>query len=349
LTGHPSSFISIITKMTVTEVGEFSLIQRFSRILEQRLPAGLVGIGDDCAVIPQSGSTSLLVTADLLIEDVHFLTSAISPFDLGHKALAVNLSDIAAMGGKPTFAFISLAVPQHTQVSWLDGFYEGFRAFAQSHGVFVLGGDTTQSPSAIAINITLMGEAEPPNIKLRSTAIAGDIVCVTGILGDSAGGLKAILENIPADSADLHQLLQQHHRPQPHVKAGQWLGQHTSVHALMDVSDGIASDLQRIAEQSRCGVRIQLETLPISLALQNCAKKFGWNATKMATEGGEDYCLLATVDPKSYDELNKKFQVEFNHPLYAIGEITSTQNELLFFQEDTSQSFANSGFNHFKR
>jgi thiamine-monophosphate kinase len=265
----------------LSELGEFGLIDRFSRRFLQKLPAGVVGIGDDCAVIPQNEQTSLLVTTDALVENIHFLRSAIRPEDLGYKALAVNLSDIAAMGGTPSHIFLSLAIPKECEVEWLDQFFEGFYGLAQSESVTVLGGDTTQSPGPFVINVTLLGTARTEFVKFRSTAQVGDWVCVTGYLGDSSGGLRSLLEDRPADE-DIRRLREAHHRPRPHLAEGKWLASQSGVHAMMDISDGIDSDLRRIMEQSNQGVRIDLEKLPRSPSLKNASALYQWNDVELA-------------------------------------------------------------------
>src|SRR3982750_3695953 len=208
--------------MKLSDLGEFGLIERFSGQFLKGLQPGVVGIGDDAAVIPQDEENSLLVTTDMLIEDTHFLRSAIPPSDLGHKALAVNLRDIAGMGG-----------------------------------------DTPKVLAWVVVNITALGTIANRHIKLRSAARPGQVVCGTGNLGDSGSGLRLLLEKKARD-ADAETLIGRHHRPLPHVGEGQWLGARTNVHAMMDVSDGIDSDLKRIIEKSGCGRAIDLGRLPLS-------------------------------------------------------------------------------------
>jgi thiamine monophosphate kinase len=256
-------------------------------------PSGVVGIGDDCAVLPQREGVDTLVTTDLLIEGRHFLLSDVSPYELGWKSAAVNISDIAAMGGKPVASFLSIALPKelppvasgrqeglrapatktlrdrsHFQsrpeapmsagasgdsVSrWVDRFIAGFRELSSRFGVPLLGGDTSASPSELFINVTVLGECPHGRAVLRSGAVAGDLICVTGPLGDSAAGLKLILER--ADSGDTpapsEALIRRHYLPMPRVAEGMALRECPGVHAMMDISDGIASDLRHILKAS---------------------------------------------------------------------------------------------------
>lgn len=332
--------------MKVSDLGEIGLIQRFSSRFLDRLPSGTRGIGDDCAVIPSRGGSSLLVTTDMLVEDVHFLRRRISPLDLGYKSLAVNLSDIAAMGGKATSTFLSLAIPPDTEVSWVDSFFEGFGSLAEEFEVMLLGGDTTRSPGPIAINVAVLGLIRSKDIKYRSSARPGDVICVTDTLGDSAAGLRAILENRPHDEA-IAPLIRRHHRPRPHLVQGGWLARQSAVHAMMDLSDGLNSDLRRILENSGCGVVVRIEQLPISDALKTQAARLGWNSRELAISGGEDYCLLLTVDAGSYEGLARRYRRKFRSELFRVGEITEGPARVRYFKGDEEISVPSRGYEHF--
>ncbi len=333
--------------MELSDLGEFGLIERFSGQFLKGLKPGVVGIGDDAAVIPQDEINSLLVTTDMLIEDTHFLRSAIPPADLGHKALAVNLSDIAGMGGKPAHVFLSLGLPPDLDVAWVDQFFAGLRALADQHGVRLLGGDTTKSLAGIVVNITALGMIANRNIKLRSAARPGDVVCVTGNLGDSGAGLRLLLEKKKRDN-DAETLIGRHHRPAPHVDEGRWLGVKADVHAMMDVSDGIDSDLKRIIEKSGCGMDIDLGRLSLSEELKRVCQMHKWDTSELAVAGGEDYCLLLTVSPSAFAGLAAEFSKTFHRPLTAIGEVTAHVGSLRWLAQGQPQSFGNGGWDHFK-
>lgn len=337
-------------RLIIEDLGEFGFIARFSRDFLRKLPPGPLGIGDDCAVIPWKGRKKLLVTTDLLIDGVHFLRERISPLDLGYKSLAVNLSDIAAMGGSPRWAFLSIAIPPGTEVAWLDEFFRGWRQLALRTGVHLLGGDTTKSRNGLVINVVILGEADGKNIRYRSSARPGDIVAVTGNLGDSEGGLRLILKNIPDNKLKPEEryLVKRHYRPRPHLEEGRFLASQPEVRAMMDVSDGIDSDLRRIMERSGCGVRVSLEQLPVSSALKKCCRKFGWNLDEVAAAGGEDYCLLLTVAPEKFTSLAEKFYRRFGRPLPAIGHIIAEKNRLQYLRNGHQVSLGSSGYDHFK-
>lgn len=336
-------------KLRIEDLGEFGFIARFSRDFLKRLPAGVTGIGDDCAVIPWKGRKKLLVTTDLLIDGVHFLKERISARDLGYKSLAVNLSDIAAMGGSPRWAFLSIAIPAETEVSWLDEFFRGWRQLAARTGVQLLGGDTTKSRAGLVINVAVMGEADETHLKYRSSARPGDIVAVTDNLGDSEGGLRLILrgEEKSRTKPEEKYLISRHYRPRPHLEEGRFLAGQPEVRAMMDVSDGIDSDLRRIMERSGCGVMVFLEQLPISLALKKCAGRFNWNLDEVAAAGGEDYCLLLTVAPEKFTGLAEKFFRRFGRPLPAIGQITDEKGQLRYFRNGHQVELKKSGYDHF--
>ncbi|MBC7362985.1 MAG: thiamine-phosphate kinase [Candidatus Aminicenantes bacterium] len=336
--------------LKLTDIGEFGFIARFSPAFLADLPKKLKGIGDDCAVIPWKDHRHLLVTTDLLVDGVHFLKDKITAEDLGYKSLAVNLSDIAAMGGRPLFAFLSLAIPPETELTYLDGFFRGWHELSRQTGVHLLGGDTTRSLEKLVINVAVLGEARTPFIKYRSEARAGDIIAVTGPLGDSEGGLRLILSGLTEKklAAEEKYLLRRHFRPQPHLEEGQFLARQPEVRAMMDVSDGLDSDLRRIMEQSDCGVEVKLEKLPVSKQLRVCSQKYGWNLEEMAAAGGEDYCLLVTVAPEKFLALKRKFHQRFKRPLTDIGLITSRKGEKIYLRDGQRVELKKSGFDHFK-
>ena len=276
----------------MSNIGEFDLIERISaQFRDNQLSTGrALGIGDDCAVLPQREGLDTLVTTDLLIEERHFLLSDISPWQLGWKSAAVNISDIAAMGGRPEATFLSIALPQKIPskvrssgaecaddvpvADWVDKFIGGFKALSGRFGVTLLGGDTSASPDKLFINVTVLGSCPHGAAILRSGAKAGDLVCVTGPLGDAAAGLKLILDRAASPDgsvasggqASCHSersrgifslqeqtLIRRHYEPVPRVAEGIALRECGGVHAMMDISDGIASDLRHILKASGSG------------------------------------------------------------------------------------------------
>lgn len=332
--------------MKLTDIGEFGFIQRFAGAFQSRLPNGVTGIGDDCAIIPWTAETSQLVTTDMLVEDVHFLRHKTRPEALGEKSLAVNLSDIAAMGGRPCHAFLSIGIPAAVEVEWLDAFFVGLRALAEREQVTLLGGDTTASTGPLIINIAVLGLIASAQIKHRSAARPGDAICVTGDLGDAGGGLRVLLDNLTMDEAELY-LLDRQHRPRAHVQEGQWLGEQAAVHAMLDVSDGIDADIRHIMEQSDCGAIIELDRLPRSPALRNAAQRHHWDTEQLAATSGEDYCLLLTVAPEALTDVQAAFMAQFARPLTPIGTITAQARQLVYTRNGQPVPFHHHGYTHF--
>jgi thiamine-monophosphate kinase len=269
------------------------------------------------------------------------LRSHISPQDLGYKSIAVNLSDIAAMGGTPKYVFISMAMPANTNYAWLNKYLHAVKSILEKYNVLLLGGDTTGSKHDLMISVTVVGEAHPKKIKYRSGAKLGDIVCVTRNLGDSAAGLFCIKYKINSKT-----LIKSHYRPTPEIDAGLFLAKLHGVHSMIDVSDGINSDLQRIMDSSHCGVAIDLKSLPISRELTKLAKQRKFSALEVAAIGGEDYCLLTTVASPAFKTIAAQFQDKFNRPLIPIGRITDG-NKLKYFSQGKPVSLKMRGFSHF--
>ncbi len=281
----------------------------------------ITGIGDDCAVLPLgcaagsgnpdgrdlSDAESLVVTTDMLVEGVHFQRDTISARELGAKSLAVNLSDVAAMGARPVASFLSLALPAECQGEWAAEFMAGYRQLSEHHDVMLAGGDTTASKNGIAINVTAIGRTATKNLKFRSGAQVGDIVAVTGFLGESAAGLRDI-----SDGCGDTFFASVHRNPVPQVAEGQWLGARPEVHSMMDLSDGLASDLLHILRASDVSAEIDLEAIPTPVEID------------LAVAGGEDYKLLLTASSEHWGALSRDFQTRFGAPLHPIGHIVES-------------------------
>jgi thiamine-monophosphate kinase len=335
--------------VNLKEIGEFGFIDRISRGCLLR-PEGIVrAIGDDAAAYRSEAGVLNLVTTDLLIERVHFLRDATDATSLGHKALAVNLSDIAAMGGMARNAFVSIAVPPGVDLDFLDGLYRGMKRLAAEHGVNILGGDTTSSRVDLVINVAVTGSVAEDEVLCRDTARVGDVIFSSGCLGDSRAGLYLILNRIAADTAYLKALLDAHHRPRPCLHEGRFLATYAGVRAAIDVSDGLSSDLGHIVRQSGVGARLFADRLPLSPALQQFCRRFGFDPIGYALAGGEDYCLIFTVAPAAADALARDFLTAFGQSPARIGEITDTGQTELIEGSGHSSVLASSGWNHFKK
>ncbi len=334
---------------TLKDIGEFGFIEKISRGCLIR-PEGIVrAIGDDAAAFRVPDDMVTLVTTDLLVERIHFLREAGTGFDLGHKALAVNLSDIAAMGGTALEAFVSLAIPDTCDLEYLETIYDGMRNLATPHRVNILGGDTTRAKRDLVLSLTLVGGVAPKELLGRDTAQAGDLIYSTGTVGESGAGLYLILNKIHRDEAYLNHLLTAHLLPRPHLEEGRFLAQFTGVHSAIDVSDGLSSDIGHIAEASGVGVRLWADKIPISDALRSFCSRFDLDPVEFALSGGEDYTLLCTVDPRQGTAVEAGFKQRFGNPLFAIGEVTRERSQILVLPDGRTRSFTGTGWNHFKK
>ena len=328
-----------------TERRLIEIIRRAAR----RAPAVRVGIGDDCAVLEPAAGSLLLATTDLLIEDVHFRRRWAAPTDIGWKALAVNVSDIAAMGGRPRWGLIALACPDAVTVEEAEGFYAGVQALATEHDVVIVGGDTCASPGGWIVNVTLLGEAVRAPL-LRSTARAGDVIAVTGSLGRSAAGLALLEANpapagVPGDArADVTAA---HLRPRPRTREGLWLGEAGGVTAMIDLSDGLATDLGHLCEESAVGARVDLARIPVDGSVREVARALGRDAVHWATGGGEDYELLLTCAPDALDRLAGGLARATGTALTAVGEMMPAADGIRYLDACGETVSIGPGFEHF--
>lgn len=304
---------------TVGDFGEFVLIERLRKRLGAASDADLVvGPGDDAAVW-RSGGAYTIATTDTMVAGVHFLPARVRWHDVGWKALATNVSDIAAMGGTPRFALVTLALPPETPVDGIDGvdaLYDGLRECARAYGVTVAGGDIVSAP-VLSIAIALVGDAQvaedgAPLLLRRSAALVGDVVAVTGALGGSAGGLRALLNNSERTEA-VDRLIARHMRPEPRIDDGR-AAVIAGVRCGIDVSDGLVQDLGHVCEASGVDAILRLTSLPIDADLVTA---FPEDASRMAATGGEDYELLLVGTPAAINALS------LTTPVTVIGEIVA--------------------------
>jgi thiamine-monophosphate kinase len=334
-----------MSQPATTERRLIEIIRRAAR----RAPAVRVGIGDDCAVLEPAAGSLLLATTDLLIEDVHFRRRWATPTDIGWKALAVNVSDIAAMGGRPRWGLIALACPETVAVDEAEAFFAGVQALATEHDVAIVGGDTAASPGGWIVNVTLLGEAVRAPL-MRSTAHAGDVIAVTGSLGRSAAGLALLeatpaLSSVPGDArADVTAA---HLRPRPRTREGQWLSEAGGVTSMIDLSDGLATDLGHLCEESGVGARVDLKRIPIEASVHAVALALGRDTLHWATGGGEDYELLLTCSREAFDRLASGLARATGTQLTAVGEMTRAAEGIRYLDACGEAVSVRSGFEHF--
>ncbi len=336
------------TKSTISSTGEFELIRRLESIIATAISPNdlVVGIGDDTAVIRQSGSNQgLLITCDIQIEGEHFKREKLTPYQIGRRAAAVNLSDIAAMGGKPTFALLSLGLDPSIPLNDFDRLVKGIRDQFAQYDTVIIGGNMSKH-SSLLIDITLLGTADLDKLLLRKTARPGDRLYVSGTPGASAAG-RIIMQRQTCVDEKWHPLVQKHIQPLPRLELARLLADKNLASAAIDISDGLVADLYHICEQSNAGARIDQSTLP--LFDQSCEfESFtGKSITDTILYGGEDYELLFTVPAdkprESLDEIAGLTQT----PIHEIGSITKTPQITLYSREKGDQILTNKGWDHF--
>ncbi|MBA2393409.1 MAG: thiamine-phosphate kinase [Ktedonobacteraceae bacterium] len=302
---------------------EFELIAHLTRGLPPRSDVAL-GVGDDCAILDLNGDTLLLATSDSQVEGVHFKRQFSSPEQVGRKALAVNLSDIAAMGGEPRYALISLILPADLPRSYIDVLYTGIRHEATHYATAIVGGNIASSSNstALVIDITLLGTIERGHAITRSGAQSGDTLMVTGALGDSAAGLYTLLHPSARYPRNAQEILRTVHRaPQPRVRVGRILSQFGPeiITSMLDISDGLSGDLAHLCTCSNVGVYIELAHLPLSSSIRAVAASIGYDPFTWALHGGEDYELLFTVSPGHAQEVSEAVHAATSVSVTAIG------------------------------
>jgi len=319
--------------MHLSKIGEFGLIKSLQKKCVVHRPEILTGIGDDTAVI-RVADRKLLVTSDMMLEGVHFDLSFSTFSQLGHKLLAINISDIFAMGGKPQYFLVSIGIPTRHMASDIHELYKGITKLAKKFKVAVIGGDTCSSKNGLVLNGTLIGYAKQP-IK-RSGAKIGDSIFINNTLGDSAMGLR-ILKNrkkkihsfVPATSNI--KLMQKHLLPKPKP-----LNTLSKVTSMIDISDGLLIDLSHICDESRVGAVIHKDKVPVSRELTLIAKKFGVDPIELALKGGEDYCLLFTAPSGIKTDA------------FKIGEIVR-KDRFIVDEKGRKKTFKPEGYEHFKK
>jgi thiamine-monophosphate kinase len=321
-----------MTKRTeISELGEFGLIQRLSKG-NTKHSGTIKSIGDDCAVI-DAKPLKTLVTTDFLLEDIHFDLSYTPLKHLGYKAVVVNVSDIYAMNGTPKHITVSIAVSNRFSVEALEEIYAGIYLACENYGIDVIGGDTTSSPKGLIISITAIGEAAEDKIVYRNQAKEGDLICVTGNLGAAYLGLQILIREKqvyledpnmkPEITEENSYLIERILKPEAKKKVIDYFkSENILPHAMIDISDGLSSELMHICSQSKVGCLIEEKEIPIDQTAYDQAMKFNLDPTVCALSGGEDYELLFTIDPKDREKIIQ------NEGISIIGLITKPEDGL---------------------
>lgn len=334
--------------MKLSELGEFGLIDILTKDLIHN-PAGVIkGAGDDTAVLEVGGDIWLLFTTDMMVEGVHFSLDYSTFRQVGWKALAVNLSDIAAMGGRPTHALVSLAVSPRLKPPDLLELYDGLREAAGAHGVNIVGGDTVGNPDRLVLNVALLGEVAAGKAVYRSGALPGDKVYVTGDLGAPAAGLY-LFQNpaLPCSPEAADYCRRAHTAPNPRVGAGRFLAR-CGVSSMDDISDGLASEMHEICGASGVGCLIRREDVPIDPRVREVAGKAGIDPLEWALFGGEDLELVFTAGPEAEEMIKREARGE-GIKVYPVGVITASGGVCLEQPGGKVLPLPRGGFDHFRK
>ncbi len=336
--------------MMVRDLGEYPLVARLCERLERNFGIDkrvIVGLGDDAAVLELNG-VRLALTIDTQLENVHFRRRWMPPFDLGWKSVAISVSDVVAMGGKPVAALLGLGLTGDESVAFIDEFYEGAIALCQSTGTLLLGGDTARSPIGLMVSSVLVGFLEGEPIR-RSGAQIGDAIIVTGFVGEASAGFWLLEKNVSEieTSSLLRHCIERFRRPSPRVNAIQVL-RSFPVHAAIDISDGLVIDAQRMAIASKVQILLDLTKFPLSPALSEAAKVTGKDALALALNGGEDYELLLSIPASVANEFCRALEA-IGVTAHQIGEVKAHHDEgqVLGKHGDGTISPLQGGFQHF--
>lgn len=319
--------------MKIKDIGEFGLIDRIKNKTKIFSKDVVAGIGDDAAVLKYDKRNYLLFTTDMLVENDHFSLKYWKPEQVGMKAIEQNVSDIAAMGGIPKFALVSLALPNDIDVDFVDKLYNGINRKSREYKIDIVGGNITHSKE-IVINVALLGFVEKKYLALRSGAKIGDLIFCSGDVGKSTAGLELLRHNLKGKS------IKNHLEPESRLNLARKLVR-VGINSMIDVSDGVASEVRHICEESDVGAIIYADKIPISKNTINDSKKINKNPIDLALYGGEDFELVFTASKSKLKQL-KKYDVK------VIGEIVDKKNGIKLIRNNKKQNIE-SGFDHFKR
>ncbi len=334
----------------IKDLGETELISLASQVKRYSAKRLLKGIGDDCAVIRGVGNSALLVTTDVMIEGVHFIYKLCPPESIGAKLLSINLSDIAAMGGRAENAFLCMMLPETLEVSWVQRFFKGFEEIAKRYEINLAGGDISRHPDRITLSLTLIGKMRKDEVIYRSRAREGDIIFVSGTLGDAGAGLQLIREiNGDSSKTQYKSLINKYLCPEPRLELGRLLSRTKVATSMIDLSDGFSVGLKQLTKASRLTAVIEGEKIPLSDDFKRFCDERGLSALKYALAAGEDYELLFTVKPDCVRRV-ERFHIRHPElpPLTRLGFMKQRSASDIEAGEYTSY-IESGGWDHFKR
>ena len=338
---------------TLSDIGEFGLIDRIHEVLEKEglsAPSVTLGIGDDTAAFLARAGYELLVTCDAMVEGRHYLPEHISPLNLGRRAMALNISDIGAMGGRPLYALISLGLKAETLVTDVEAMYRGFITELNPLEASIIGGNVTKSEHATFVDITLIGEVEQGKMLCRSTAKAGEAILVTGYPGQAAAGLFLLLNAQPTEDLSEHPLVRTFNTPSHRAREGRAIAQSGYATAMIDTSDGFLGDLGHICKESGVGARLILENLPMREVLRGTAAQMGREPFDLVLEESDDYELIIICPVEKVDRIRSAVATVSEAPVTEVGRITEAAHGIKLIQPDgTERTVTPDGWDHFSK
>ncbi|ETW97723.1 MAG: hypothetical protein ETSY1_21550 [Candidatus Entotheonella factor] len=333
----------------VGDIGEFALIDRLQRFLQ--VPSGsnvVKSIGDDCAVLQPSAESELILTTDSQEEGVHYRLDWSAPEDIGWRCLAINVSDIAAMAGRPLGAVVALSLPPELDVAFVDGLYTGMQALAREMACPIIGGNMTKTTGRVSVTITVLGEVPKGQAIYRSGAQPGDEIWVTGTLGGAKAGLEVLLHPEAVAGVPAAHALTCYRRPQPRLHEAQFLRQRVTLHSLLDLSDGLSGDLRHICRASGVGAQIEADAVPIHDDTRRIAHALQADPLSFALHGGEDFELCFTAPPRQIEPIRDDFEQQFNASLVRVGTIRRGEEVTLQQPGGSEAVLPARGYDHFR-
>lgn len=339
--------------MSLDAYGEFELIRRIQQHVRASGTSVVIGIGDDAAAVCPTPGTVTLLTTDTFVEGIDFDLEFSTFVHVGWKGMAANLSDIAAMGGEPRYALVTLCLPISRSVADVDAIYDGVEKLAGRCGVTIIGGDLSATTGPTVLSITLMGETEPDRVLRRSGARVGDTLCVTGDLGASDAGLRLLqrarLDPVCRSWLDQYPaILDKHRTPVPRVDEGRILARSGSVHAMIDVSDGLSADVLHLGQASGVGIRLDVRWLPVTPETRNAAAVLNVNPTDLALHSGEEFELIFAVAPDDAHAVCRHVTDTTGTPATIIGTVTPPADGDVWVDDRGEHPLIPGGYDHFK-
>lgn len=339
--------------MTLKAYGEFDLIQRIRERIQGDDPDLVIGPGDDTAAVRHTPGTLSLLSTDTFVEGLDFLEAFSTWRQIGWKCMAANISDIAAMAGRPRFALVSMCLPAETEIETVDHLCDGMVDVTRQYGVLIVGGDLSGTPGPLTITITIVGEVAPNQVVRRSGAEVGDRICVTGDLGGSEAGLR-LLKTFSGEPTkgilpeDYANVLSRHRTPRPRTEAGRILGESGFVHAMIDISDGLSADILHIGEESKVGISIDGGLLPLNPGAARTAKLLEIDPILLAMNSGEEFELICTVSPGKADTLCRRVCDETGTRMTVVGEVVPQASGNTWTRGSNTHQFNAGGYDHFR-